>query len=81
MVTDPNTCVILLNELETLGYAERRRDTADRRRHVVEITPAGRKVFERGVHAREAIEDEVLGALDGEEREQLRTLLTKAIGD
>jgi len=81
MVMDPNNCVILLNELEAMGYATRRRDPTDRRRHIVELSDAGREVFERGVRAREAIEDDVLGALDGEERETLRVLLAKAIGD
>ena len=81
MVMDPNNCVILLNELESLGYVERKRDPADRRRHLVELTDAGREVFERSIRAREAIEDEVLGALDADEREWLRTLLVKAIGD
>src|SRR5207247_1746029 len=33
---DPNNCVLLLNEVEAMGYLERRRDTEDRRRHVVD---------------------------------------------
>jgi DNA-binding MarR family transcriptional regulator len=81
MVMDPNNCVILLNELESLGYVERKRDSADRRRHIVELTGTGRDVFERSIRAREAIEDEVLASLDADERETLRSLLVKAIGD
>jgi DNA-binding MarR family transcriptional regulator len=81
MVMDPNNCVILLNELESLGWVERKRDPADRRRHIVELTDAGRERFERSIRARETIEDEVLGALDSDERQTLRTLLVKAIGD
>src|ERR671936_2956606 len=42
MLLDPNTVVLLLNELESRGFSIRRRDAEDRRRHVVEITPAGR---------------------------------------
>ena len=38
---DSNTGVLVLNDLEDLEYAERRRDPADRRRHMVNITPAG----------------------------------------
>src|ERR671925_1509231 len=45
MHLDPNNCVLLLNELEGAGYVERRRDPADRRRHIVEITAAGREAM------------------------------------
>src|SRR5919204_5624391 len=33
---DANNCVLLLNELEASGLAERRRDPEDRRRHIVQ---------------------------------------------
>src|SRR5437763_5004518 len=39
---DANNLVILLNELESLGLAERKRDPEDRRRHIVVITGVGR---------------------------------------
>src|ERR1700691_6751947 len=38
---DANNVVLLLNELEDLGYVTRRRDPHDRRRHLVELTAAG----------------------------------------
>ena len=40
---DANSCVLLLNELEAAGFAERRRDATDRRRHLLALTPAGRQ--------------------------------------
>jgi MarR family transcriptional regulator, temperature-dependent positive regulator of motility len=80
LVTDPNNCVLLLNELESSGYVARTRDPADRRRHIVELTDAGRDMFKRGILAREAVEDDVLKALDSEERQTLRALLAKALG-
>src|SRR5690606_5142434 len=38
---DPSVLVALLNDLEGGDLVRRRRDTADRRRHIVEITPQG----------------------------------------
>ncbi|HEX6022336.1 MAG TPA: MarR family transcriptional regulator [Solirubrobacter sp.] len=76
---DPNNCVLLLNHLEAAGHVERKRDPADRRRHIVELTPAGRKALDRAERGIESLEDEVLGALTLDEREQLRSLLIRAL--
>ncbi len=75
---DANNCVLLLNELEDLGYVQRRRDPADRRRHVVELTDAGRTALERAEAAQESLGDELFGALSDEERVTLRSLLGRA---
>jgi DNA-binding MarR family transcriptional regulator len=79
MLLDPNTVVLLLNELESRGYSIRRRDAVDRRRHVVEITPAGSRALERAEKAREVIEEEVLGELSPADRRTLRRILLKAL--
>jgi DNA-binding MarR family transcriptional regulator len=76
---DANTCVLLLNELEAAGLAERRRDPMDRRRHTVVLNPAGVRALERADRALESVEDEVLGALTAEERATLRRLLGRAL--
>lgn len=76
---DANNLVLLLNDLEHDELVERHRDPGDRRRHFVEITQAGAGAFERAERARETIEDDVLGALDPDERETLRRLLIKAL--
>jgi DNA-binding MarR family transcriptional regulator len=76
---DPNNCVLLLNEMEDMGYVERRRDPADRRRHVVDITDEGRKALERAERAQEEIGDELLSALSDDERSTLRSLLSRVV--
>jgi len=75
---DPNNCVLLLNSLEAAGLVERRRDQADRRRHIVVLTPRGRKALEQADRALESVEDEVLDALTRDERAALRDLLLRA---
>lgn len=79
MLLDANTVVLLLNELESRGLSVRRRDADDRRRHVVELTPAGRSAVQKAEKAREAIEDELLAALSSEDRKALRRILLKAL--
>jgi DNA-binding MarR family transcriptional regulator len=79
LMLDANNCVILLNELEELGWTERKRDPEDRRRHVVVITDEGLAALKRAKKAQETLEDEMLAALDEDEREELNGLLRKAL--
>jgi DNA-binding MarR family transcriptional regulator len=76
---DAKNVVLLLNELEDLGYLIRRRDSEDRRRHRVYMTNAGRAVLDRAYRAQQAIENEVLQALDADDRATLRRLLLQAL--
>jgi DNA-binding MarR family transcriptional regulator len=79
MMLDDNAVVLLLNELEAAGWSVRRRDPEDRRRHLVELTPAGVEAVNRAEKAREGIEDELLGELSREERATLRKLVSRAL--
>jgi DNA-binding MarR family transcriptional regulator len=79
LMLDANNCVLLLNDLDEAGYLERRRDPKDRRRHIVEITPAGLRALEDAEAKLEALEDEVLVNLDAADRAQLHGLLNKAL--
>ena len=81
LAMDANNVVLLLNELESAGHITRRRDPADRRRHLVELTDACRRALLHAEHAERAIEDEVLRTLTIEERETLRSLLCRAVRD
>ena len=76
---DANSVVLILNELETAQFSIRRRDPDDRRRHIVEVTPAGRRALERADKARETLEDEVLQPLSADERRMLRSLLERVL--
>ncbi|GIH66088.1 MarR family winged helix-turn-helix transcriptional regulator [Microbispora siamensis] len=72
---DGTNVVGLLNDLEAEKLIERRRSPEDRRRHVVELTEAGAKRLAKAEFALAAVEDEVLGALDHDQRETLYSLL------
>ena len=76
---DANTVVLILNELEAAQLSVRRRDPNDRRRHIVEVTSAGKRALERADKARDGLEDEVLGNLSAEERQTLRGLLERVL--
>jgi DNA-binding MarR family transcriptional regulator len=76
---DAKNVVLLLNELEDAGHLVRRRDPEDRRRHRVHITTAGREALEHAARVQERIENDVLRALDADERDTLRGLLARAV--
>ena len=72
---DRGTLVGLLDELEERKLIERRRDPDDRRRHLVRVTPEGKKMLGRFRALNRRVEDEFLAPLDAEQREQLHALL------
>jgi DNA-binding MarR family transcriptional regulator len=77
---DPTNLVAILNDLEERGYAKRRRDPEDRRRHLVEVTNQGLAVIEKVSEVMDGVEDDLLAGLDPVEREQLEGALTTLCG-
>jgi MarR family transcriptional regulator, lower aerobic nicotinate degradation pathway regulator len=75
MGVDPSVLVNLLNPLEAGGLVSRERDPADRRRHVVTLTAAGRRHFDNATRAQREAEDAMFAALDDDQRQQLEAVL------
>src|SRR3954467_10457500 len=73
---DPTNLVAILNELEERGFATRRRDPEDRRRHLVEISKKGVAVLEKVSEVMDGVDEDLLHGFEPAEREQLERLLT-----
>jgi DNA-binding MarR family transcriptional regulator len=76
---DPSNVVGLLNELEERGLITRRRDPADRRRHIVELSATGVQELCLAQTRLSRVEDDLLSALSAEERATLYRLLARAV--
>jgi DNA-binding MarR family transcriptional regulator len=74
---DRGQLVGILDELEAADLVERRRDPADRRRHLVQMTPTGRTTLERLRRLSARLEDDFLAPLDEADRRQLQALLQR----
>jgi DNA-binding MarR family transcriptional regulator len=77
---DPSNVVGLLNELEERGLITRRRDPADRRRHIVSLSDHGESELGLSNSQFRLIEDNLLKALTPAERATLYDLLVRAVG-
>lgn len=80
LAMDGTNVVGLLNELEADGLITRRRSPEDRRRHVVELTDAGRERLSQAECAMAAVENEILDRLDVDQRAAFHSLLRTAAG-
>ena len=77
LAVDPSRVVALLDSLEHRGLLARQRDLHDRRRHVVSITPTGKRRLVQLRALVRALEDEFLAPLDETKRKILHDLLVE----
>jgi DNA-binding MarR family transcriptional regulator len=68
-----------LDDVEQRGLVRRERDAADRRRQLVALTAAGRKLLTRLKNVASRSQDEFLSVLSESERETLTTLLRRVV--
>lgn len=71
----PSVVVDMLDELEELDALRRVRDTADRRRQLIELTAEGHELRHTAVRLARQTDDELLDGLTAEESAALRRAL------
>jgi DNA-binding MarR family transcriptional regulator len=76
---DRSHLVGLLDELESKALIERRRDPGDRRRHLVSMTPAGKKTLGQLRAIAKRVEHEFLAPLGPDQRQTLHALLLELV--
>lgn len=74
---DRSDMVAAINDLVEQGYVERSPDTTDRRRNVVNMTPAGRRRLHQLDRLLAEVQDQLLAPLSAKERTYLIALLTR----
>jgi DNA-binding MarR family transcriptional regulator len=69
----------LVDELEHLGYVERRPDPTDRRAKLIVLTDRGKQSIAAGIATIDELEDQITAILGERGHRQLRTLLRRLL--
>ena len=77
MSLDPTLVVALVDDLEDKGLCERARHPDDRRRHVIQLTAKGRKVYREARALAVKVGEEIFAPLERSERAQLTAMLKR----
>lgn len=77
MSLDPTLIVALIDDLEERGLCERGRHPDDRRRHVIQLTAKGRRIYRDARALAVQVGDEIFGPLERSERAQLTEMLKR----
>jgi MarR family transcriptional regulator, transcriptional regulator for hemolysin len=78
---DKTTMVVLLDELEAAGLAERRPVAGDRRARIIVVTKAGERMVAKGREIVARKQAEVLETLPARERAHLMDSLCRLVGE
>jgi MarR family transcriptional regulator, transcriptional regulator for hemolysin len=78
---DKTTMVVVIDELEAAGLAERRPSATDRRARVITVTEAGRRKVAEADEIITRIQRDVLAALPAKDREVLLDSLAELVSD
>ena len=70
----------LIDGLEQKGLVERQVSPADRRRHMLVLTPAGEALLEHGLAIAAALEEELFGSVTAEEKASFQALVERLEG-
>jgi DNA-binding MarR family transcriptional regulator len=77
LMLDPSRLVAVLDSLEEKGLVARQRDPQDRRRHVVRITPEGKRELQKLRGITKKLEDEYFAEFTPEERATFHEFLLR----
>ena len=75
----PQSMGVIVDELEELGYVERRPDPSDRRAKLITLTERGQEAVAAGEATITGLEDDLVEILGERGAQQLRSLLSKIL--